>query len=42
MLLGSGDLFNVRVGPYTSRPDAEQVQGRLRDQEALKPFIVRN
>jgi cell division protein FtsN len=41
-VLTAGDLFNVRVGPYTSRPDAEQVQNRLRDQEALKPFIVRN
>jgi cell division septation protein DedD len=38
----SGGLFNVRVGAYASRDDAEQVQARLRDQEKLTPFIVRN
>ena len=38
----AGGLFNVRVGSYSSRPDAEQVQVRLRDQEKLTPFIVRN
>jgi cell division septation protein DedD len=38
----SGGLFNVRVGSYASRGDAEQVQVRLRDQEKLTPFIVRN
>ena len=37
-----GDLFNVRVGSYGSRAEAEQVQTRLRDQERLQPFIVRN
>ena len=35
-------LFNVRVGTYTARPDAERVQTRLRDQEKFKPFIVKN
>ena len=38
----SGGLFNVRVGAYTTRGDAEEVQARLRDQEKLTPFIVRN
>jgi cell division septation protein DedD len=38
----AGDgLFNVRVGGYTSRADAEAVQNRLRDQEKFKPFIVK-
>jgi DedD protein len=37
-----GGLFNVRVGSYTSRTDAEHVQTRLRDQEKYKPFIVKN
>jgi len=41
-VMTAGDLFNVRVGPYTSRPDAEQVQNRLRDQDSLKTFIVKN
>jgi cell division protein FtsN len=35
-------LFNVRVGSYGARPDAERVQTRLRDQEKFKPFIVKN
>jgi DedD protein len=35
-------LFNVRVGSYAARPDAERVQTRLRDQEKFKPFIVKN
>jgi cell division septation protein DedD len=33
-------LFNVRVGSYHERPEAERVQIRLRDQEKFKPFIV--
>jgi cell division septation protein DedD len=33
-------LFNVRVGAYDARADAERVQARLRDQEKFKPFIV--
>ena len=33
-------LFNVRVGNYRARPDAERVQTRLRDEEKFKPFIV--
>jgi cell division septation protein DedD len=35
-------LFNVRVGSYTDRSDAEHVQVRLRDQGKFKPFIVKN
>jgi cell division septation protein DedD len=35
-------LFNVRVGSYAARPDAEREQTRLRDQEKFKPFIVKN
>ena len=38
----SGGLFNVRVGSYATRPDADQVVARLRDQEKLNPFIVHN
>jgi cell division septation protein DedD len=34
-------LFNVRVGSYAARADAERVQVKLRDQEKLKPFIVK-
>ena len=34
-------LFNVRVGNFTARADAERVQDRLRDDEKFKPFIVR-
>jgi cell division septation protein DedD len=37
-----GGLFNVRVGSYTARADAERVQTRLRDEEKYKPFIVKN
>lgn len=36
-----GGLFNVRVGHYTARADAERVQLKLRDQEKFKPFIVK-
>ncbi len=35
-------LFNVRVGSYPARADAERVQAKLRDQEKFKPFIVKN
>jgi DedD protein len=34
-------LFNVRVGPFTHRADAEKAQAKLRDEEKLKPFIVK-
>jgi cell division protein FtsN len=34
-------LFNVRVGNFPARADAERVQGRLRDDEKFKPFIVK-
>ena len=34
-------LFNVRVGTFTARPDAEKRAGRLRDDEKFKPFIVK-
>lgn len=37
---GSDGLFNVRVGRYAARPDAEKVQAQLRD-EKFNPFIVR-
>src|SRR5205814_1470867 len=33
-------LFNVRVGNFAARADAERIQGRLRDEEKFKPFIV--
>ena len=39
---GNAQLFNVRVGSFTARPDAERVQVKLRDEEKFKPFIVRN
>ncbi len=39
---GNAQLFNVRVGSFPARPDAERVQARLRDEEKFKPFIVRN
>jgi cell division septation protein DedD len=35
-----GGLFNVRVGSYPARADAERVQAKLRDQEKYKPYIV--
>jgi cell division septation protein DedD len=34
-------LFNVRVGNFATRADAERVQGKLRDEEKYKPFIVK-
>ncbi|HET7290986.1 MAG TPA: SPOR domain-containing protein [Vicinamibacteria bacterium] len=37
-----GGLFNVRVGTYPARTDAERAQTKLRDEEKYKPFIVRN
>ena len=37
-----GGLFNVRVGTYPARTDAERTQAKLRDEEKYKPFIVRN
>ena len=36
------NLFHVRVGSYPSRPDAEKVEARLRDEEKFKPVIVKN
>jgi DedD protein len=35
-----GDLYNVRVGNYASKVDAEKTEKRLRDEEKYKPFIV--
>jgi len=37
-----GGLFNVRVGSYPARADAERTQAKLRDEEKYKPFIVKN
>jgi len=37
-----GGLFNVRVGSYPARDEAERAQAKLRDEEKYKPFIVRN
>ena len=34
-------LFNVRVGSFATRPDAEKVQAQLREQK-LDPFVVKN
>ncbi|MBN2371589.1 MAG: SPOR domain-containing protein [Vicinamibacteria bacterium] len=34
-------LFNVRIGSYATRSDAEKMKARLEAQEKLKPFIVR-
>ena len=36
----AGGLFNVRVGRFAARADAERVRNQLRDQEKFKPFIV--
>jgi DedD protein len=36
-----GGLYNVRVGHYAARADAERVQTKLRDDEKFKPFIVK-
>lgn len=35
------ELFNVRVGSFTARADAERMETRLREQEKFKPFIVK-
>lgn len=35
-----GGLYNVRVGPYRSRPDAERAKTRL-EQDKFKPFFVK-
>jgi len=39
---GNAQLFNVRVGSFAARPDAERIQIKLRDDEKFKPFIVKN
>ncbi len=39
---GSDSLFNVRVGSFAARADAERVEAKLRDDEKFKPFIVKN
>jgi DedD protein len=36
-----GGLYNVRVGSYPARDDAERVLRKLRDEEKFKPFIVK-
>jgi DedD protein len=38
---GADGLYNVRVGHYSARADAERVQAKLRDDEKFKPFIVK-
>ena len=37
----SEGLFNVRVGSFTDREDAERVLAKLESQEKFKPFIVK-
>lgn len=37
----SEGLFNVRVGSFTEREDAERVLSKLETQEKFKPFIVK-
>ena len=37
-----GGLYNVRVGHYAARADADRTQIKLRDEEKFKPFIVKN
>ncbi len=34
-------LFNVRVGSFTQREDAERILNKLETQEKFKPFIVK-
>jgi cell division septation protein DedD len=34
-------LFNVRVGSFTDREDAERILAKLETQEKFKPFIVK-
>jgi DedD protein len=36
-----GGLFNVRVGSFPARTEAEKVQARLRVEEKFDPFIVK-
>ena len=36
----AGGLYNVRVGRFVARADAERVRNQLRDREKFKPFIV--
>jgi cell division septation protein DedD len=40
--VGAEGLFNVRVGTFAARTDAERIQGKLKDEEKFKPFIVKN
>ncbi len=37
----SEGLFNVRVGSFTNREDAERILAKLETQEKFKPFIVK-
>jgi len=37
----SEGLFNVRVGSFTDREDAERILAKLETQEKFKPFIVK-
>ncbi len=37
----SDGLFNVRVGSFTDREDAERILAKLETQEKFKPFIVK-
>ncbi|MBP6702538.1 MAG: SPOR domain-containing protein [Vicinamibacteria bacterium] len=37
----SEGLFNVRVGSFTKREDAERILAKLETQEKFKPFIVK-
>ena len=39
---GSAGLYNVRVGTYGARAEAERTLGMLRDDEKFEPFIVKN
>jgi cell division septation protein DedD len=41
VVVDKSGLFNVRVGNFVARTDAERVQDRLRDEEKFKPFIVK-
>jgi cell division septation protein DedD len=34
-------LFNVRVGPFATRPEADRAMKKLRDEEKFKPFVVK-
>ena len=37
----SEGLFNVRVGSFENREDAERILTKLETQEKFKPFIVK-